>query len=52
MNHEQVEYITNALSNLENYIDNLNIEDDLIKHNIETKLAELIFWITYSEDDI
>ena len=50
MSREQVEYITTALANLEEYIYNLNIDDDLIKNNIQSKLAELIFWITYSED--
>ena len=50
MNKEETVYITELLSKVENLI-NLYMEDGLEKDNALIKIAEVVFWITYGEEE-
>ena len=50
MNKEEIEYITELLSKVKHLI-NLYMEDGLEKNNALTKIAEVVFWVTYGEEE-
>ena len=50
MESQYREQILNYLTVIEEYV-TLYMDDSLAKNNVITKLAELVFWITYEGDN-